>query len=654
MSMYNLGGKAPVNDWNKLARGRPSLANIQDPETRRALTALYQEAKYLNLKVRDIRKRPDDYKFPLTDVSKNPKKREPKLPEAVMTLGEWFEPDLGNIEGMVNPKGSSCQYYFQYMWVPYDKDNDIYPPADFTNANTIQTATKSAGSGMVRTSVQEALVGLQVPALYYVQIVAWNSVGKVWSNIISFLTGKLPDVVLNSADNISLSSARLSGTVDPNSLDAQGHFEWGETPACVNNTDTFDAGAGTNPIAEIAGLTSLVENTWYYFKLVAYNAVGPTKSEIKKFKTLRRFSPTVKIISQTNTDVSANLTGSVKPNGYETTWYFLYGSTHGLVDKGGGIIVDEVSGPDTLQKPVDPPGNAGSGIMEVPVSIDFIDLIPGHQYYAQLIGVNANGTAYSDIWGFTTNKAEILLTGNADMYAFVGDSSVVVALPNATVRNSGPAISTLNWMGALTNMDAAISSRVLLSMVPPVGPPIAGALASGDSNDFFISWNPAGMVTAGSWGGTVDITAGPYIDHKTIPISVKLYNYVSLQFTIKKTTTNKLDEGSGYSWLYPGDGPYVSSSSVAVAPNQESHTGYYPTWYLPYALMDGYQPYVFRNVTTHAWIALWDAPVIMSGDPSVGGPSGTATLVVTGHHAGSEQPSYSWTNTYEFTFAPAG
>jgi glutamate dehydrogenase/leucine dehydrogenase len=70
-----MNGDRRRNDWNKLARGMPSTANIKDPEIRRVCEAIAQNISYLIKKVQDIRV--PDVTIPRTNVTKRPARYSP-------------------------------------------------------------------------------------------------------------------------------------------------------------------------------------------------------------------------------------------------------------------------------------------------------------------------------------------------------------------------------------------------------------------------------------------------------------------------------------------------------------------------------------------------------------------------------------------------
>jgi hypothetical protein len=99
----------------------------------------------------------------------------------------------------------------------------------------------------------------------------------------------VPIVVTTSVTELTFSSARFNGTVNPNGLATQVHFEYGTDPTLASPTNTFsiDAGLGNASIPATAASGVLSANTTYYVRLVATNGAGTTKGNIVSFHTAK-------------------------------------------------------------------------------------------------------------------------------------------------------------------------------------------------------------------------------------------------------------------------------------------------------------------------------------------------------------------------------
>src|SRR5882724_2389609 len=84
----------------------------------------------------------------------------------------------------------------------------------------------------------------------------------------------LPDVTTLGATNITSSSVRVAGQVNPNEAATTGYFELGTTTNYGNSTAIFDAGSGTGTVAAIADFAGLLSITLYHYRVVAMNSFG--------------------------------------------------------------------------------------------------------------------------------------------------------------------------------------------------------------------------------------------------------------------------------------------------------------------------------------------------------------------------------------------
>lgn len=135
-------------------------------------------------------------------------------------------------------------------------------------------------------------------------------------------------VTTNGATNITSSSARLNGTVNPNGQTITVHFEYGTTISYGSTTaNSVHSGNTTQSIsAIIAGLTP---NTTYHFRLVGTSNGIIRYGQDRTFRTFRPTGPPVAVTSAATNiaSFSARLNGSVYPHALTTTVYFQYGTT---------------------------------------------------------------------------------------------------------------------------------------------------------------------------------------------------------------------------------------------------------------------------------------------------------------------------------------
>jgi len=213
------------------------------------------------------------------------------------------------------------------------------------------------------------------------------------------VAAKPPTASTGAATAITSSSATLNGTVNPNGADTHAWFLWGtsSTLSGASQTSSQDLGSGTSQVAFTANLTGLSAGTKYYFQVVAQNSGSTTKGAINSFTTTT-VPPTASTGSASAiTTSSATLAGTVNPNGIDTHFYFLYGTSSTLSGANQTASYD-----------------LGSGTTASAVSVNLAGLNASTTYYYQMVAQNSAGTVKGGINSFVTlAKLPTATTGSA-------------------------------------------------------------------------------------------------------------------------------------------------------------------------------------------------------------------------------------------------
>jgi hypothetical protein len=144
----------------------------------------------------------------------------------------------------------------------------------------------------------------------------FSSVGANHSIIATFsMIIKTPVVTTGSVGAVTLNSATLNGTVNPNGLSTTYVFEWGTTTSYGNITAIQSAGSDSNLVAATANLTGLTENTLYHYRLVATNNAGTTHGVDATFSAQLREKVDF------NNDGKTDILWIHKPTGTIAEWY---------------------------------------------------------------------------------------------------------------------------------------------------------------------------------------------------------------------------------------------------------------------------------------------------------------------------------------------
>ncbi|HET7416578.1 MAG TPA: hypothetical protein VFJ61_02980 [Solirubrobacterales bacterium] len=191
-----------------------------------------------------------------------------------------------------------------------------------------------------------------------------------------------PVVSTGSASAVGESEATLNGTVNPSEQETSYFFEYGTSVAYGQKTPEAAAGSGSAPVSKSATVGGLSAATTYHFRLVAKNATGTTFGSDRSFATAGPPSATTDPATAVS-DTGATLNGSVNPHGFQTTYFFNYGTTAAYSQK-------------------TPASGSGNGMGVSSVSAHLAGLSPETTYHFQLVAESAAGTIAGADRTFTT------------------------------------------------------------------------------------------------------------------------------------------------------------------------------------------------------------------------------------------------------------
>ena len=122
---------------------------------------------------------------------------------------------------------------------------------------------------------------------YHFRIVATNSAGTSYGPDRTFTTLSAtgpPVVTTNPATNLTTSSARLNGSLNPHGLTTTVYFQYGTTTSYGHTTpmQTQTGNTYRNITANISGLTT---HHTYHFRIVATNSAGTRMGSDRTFTT---------------------------------------------------------------------------------------------------------------------------------------------------------------------------------------------------------------------------------------------------------------------------------------------------------------------------------------------------------------------------------
>jgi hypothetical protein len=290
-------------------------------------------------------------------------------------------PTSATASGTVNPNGRSTSWYFEY---------------GTTASYGRKTAAKSAGSGSGNVQVSGALTGLSPARTYHYRLVATSGDGTTRGRDGVFSTPTAPVAATGSATGVTVNSATLNGTVDPNGRSATAYFEYGTSTSYGSRTPAKSVGSGTTVTAVSASVSGLRPGRIYHFRLVARSDAGTSRGADRTFSTAG--PPTVVTGPASSiTHRSARLNGNVNPNGLATTWYFEYGRSTRY-------------GARTRIR------SAGKGAKPVNVSVALSGLRVATTYHYRLVARNAVGTRRGANVTFTTASVTLVAQAQTVVY----------------------------------------------------------------------------------------------------------------------------------------------------------------------------------------------------------------------------------------------
>jgi len=278
------------------------------------------------------------------------------------------------LNGTVNPNGASTTYHFDYG-----------TSASYGSS----TGTGNAGAGTSAVTVNATLASLSASTTYHYRLVAANSTGTTNGSDLTFTTPaggpSAPAVTVLAATGITTTGAQLNGTVNPNGAAATYHFEYGTSTSYGSSTGASSAGSGTSAVSVNAALSGLTAGTTYHFRLVASGSGGTANGGDMTFATLNAPNAPLVVVSAASgiTATSAQLNGTVNPNGIATTYRFEYGLSGNY-----GSSTQPVS--------------AGSGTSAVSASVTVSGLAPGTVYHCRLVASSNAGTSNGSDVTFST------------------------------------------------------------------------------------------------------------------------------------------------------------------------------------------------------------------------------------------------------------
>ncbi|MGH2853876.1 MAG: hypothetical protein ACRDLF_06755 [Solirubrobacteraceae bacterium] len=277
------------------------------------------------------------------------------------------------LEAQVNPNKQDATCLIEYGTTEAYGSSAPCEPADLGSEYAPQYATLT-------------LTGLPVATLYHYRVVTANATGTTRSSDQTFRT--LGSVVSTGAVGaVGQTSASVAGTVNPEGAETHYYYQYGTTTEYGQSTasegEGISAGSGMSAVEAPATLVPLVPGVTYHYRLVAWNEYATTYGEDETFTTQAGQPPAATTGAASGVSVDeATISGTVDPQGKETSYRFEYGATTEYGTQAFGTVLPEY------------------GVQTVTLSLRGID--PDTTYHYRLVVSNPGGTSYGEDATFTT------------------------------------------------------------------------------------------------------------------------------------------------------------------------------------------------------------------------------------------------------------
>ncbi len=144
-----------------------------------------------------------------------------------------------------------------------------------------------------------------------------------------FEVAHFPTVTTSGAGEVKRTTAKLEGLVNPEGEAVTScEFEYGTTVAYGHTAPCMPAtvGSGSSPVAVSAEVSGLTAATEYHYRLVAGNTNGASMAADRTFTSSVAVEGVQTLAASEVLGTSATLNGSLEPNGFDTRYWFEYGT----------------------------------------------------------------------------------------------------------------------------------------------------------------------------------------------------------------------------------------------------------------------------------------------------------------------------------------
>jgi hypothetical protein len=290
------------------------------------------------------------------------------------------------LNAAVNPDNEKTTYHFEYS----NSETEVLAHKG-TKVQGAPPAPALEGYGGQGASANAT--GLSLGTAYYYRVIAENAQSETEGKpaegeIESFTTSPTAPLASTGATSeVGQSSTNVTGTVTPEGLETYYYYQYGPSTEYGQRTSPgepgISVGAGLSAVPAPAILVPLTPGVTYHYRLVAWNEDGTSYGQDETFTAVAGQSPLA--VTGPTSGVStgeATISGTIDPQGKETSYRFEYGTNTEYGTQAFGTVLPEL------------------GVQTVALSLRGLD--PSTTYHYRLVVSNPAGTSVGEDATFTT------------------------------------------------------------------------------------------------------------------------------------------------------------------------------------------------------------------------------------------------------------
>jgi hypothetical protein len=280
------------------------------------------------------------------------------------------------LQAQVNPEYQQTTCEFQYG-----------TELSLTTSTSVPCSEPLIAATAGPTGESPAVSGLEVDTTYYFRVIAKNGTGETEGTGEFTTQAASPLVSTGAFSELGQSSVNVTGTVTPEGAETRYYYQYGPSTEYGQRTSPgepgISVGAGVSAVAAPATLIPLVPGVSYHYRLVAWNEDGTSYGQDQTFTAIAGQSLLAVTGHASGISVNgASISGTINPQGNETSYRFEYGTNTGYATQAFGTVLPE------------------QGVQTVTLSLRGLN--PGTTYHYRLVVSNPAGTSEGADQTFTT------------------------------------------------------------------------------------------------------------------------------------------------------------------------------------------------------------------------------------------------------------